>query len=455
MKRLTKLMSLGLVLMMVVGMLSACGSKKDDAKSETKVSDGGKKIVIRCWNDEFASRMANFCPGYEANNKEKPLEGGKYNGIVVEFIQVENQDNAYQKQLDAALKEQANKSGDELIDAFLVEADYAAKYVQTSYTADVTALGITAADLSKQYQYTKDAVTDAKGILKGVSWQACPAGLIYRRDIAKEVLGTDDPAEVQKAVANWAEFEKTAQKMKDAGYTMLSGYDDTFRVFSNNATSKWVIDGKLNIDKAIKDWADQTKNFTDKGFNDKTSLWADEWNANMATDAKVFCFFGPAWMIDFCMHAGDKGYVANEGGWALTEGPQSFFWGGTWICPANGTDNAKELKEIILAMTTNDDVMKNITEKANDFVNNKPLMEKMAASDYSSEVLGGQNPLGIFANIANTISLKNLTTYDQGCNEEFQAAMKDYFTGNTKTYEDAVAAFKNKLKDKYPELKMD
>ena len=34
------------------------------------------------------------------------------------------------------------------------------------------------------------------GVVKGVSFQCCPSALIYRRSIAKDVLGTDDPAEV-------------------------------------------------------------------------------------------------------------------------------------------------------------------------------------------------------------------------------------------------------------------
>ena len=41
-------------------------------------------------------------------------------------------------------------------------------------------------------------MTDSDGNLKGLSWQGCPGTMIYRRDIAKEVFGTDDPAEVQK-----------------------------------------------------------------------------------------------------------------------------------------------------------------------------------------------------------------------------------------------------------------
>lgn len=62
---------------------------------------------------------------------------------------------------------QADAPADDKIDLFLVEADYALKYVDTDYTMPIKDLGITDDDLSKQYQYTKDIVTDSKGVLKG------------------------------------------------------------------------------------------------------------------------------------------------------------------------------------------------------------------------------------------------------------------------------------------------
>ncbi len=450
MKRVTKLLSLCLVLMMVVGMLSACGDKEEKAGS---FSDGGKVLNIRVWNDEFARRMRDHMPGYTAKNPDNALEGGTLGDITVNFIQVENQGTAYQDALDAALEAQANASGDDLLDIFLVEVDYAAKYVQSEYSLDVKKLGLTDTDLANQYQYTKDAVT-YNGALKGVTWQACPAGLIYNREIAKEVLGTDDPAEVQKAVSDWATFTATAEEMKEAGYYMVAGYDDTFRVFSNNVSSKWVEDGKLNIDAQLSAWVDQTKEFTDKGYNNKASLWGDTWSAGFYPDGGVFCYFGPAWFIDFSMAADTEGSIANQGGWGLCEGPQNYFWGGTWICAASGTDNAKEIVEIMKAMTCNETVMKGIVEKDGDFINHKPAMEAMAQTDYSNKVLGGQNPLPIFVAAANSIELKNLSTYDQGCNETFQAAMKDYFDGVC-DYETALKNFKEDIHTKYPAISVD
>lgn len=109
----------------------------------------------------------------------------------------------------------------------------------------VADLGITEDEVADQYQYTKDVMTDADGNLKGLSWQGCPGTMIYRRDIAKEVFGTDDPAEVQKKVADWDTFKATAEELKEKGYQMTSTVNDSYRVFSNNVSTPWVVDGKI------------------------------------------------------------------------------------------------------------------------------------------------------------------------------------------------------------------
>ncbi|MBQ6363398.1 MAG: carbohydrate ABC transporter substrate-binding protein, partial [Lachnospiraceae bacterium] len=71
---------------------------------------------------------------------------------------------------------------------------------------------------------------------------------------------------------------------------------------------------------------------------------------------------------------------------------------------------------------------------------------------YGDAVLGGQNALAMFCAGADKIDLSNISAYDQGCNEEFQNAMKNYFEGNYATYEEALDAFYKAVTEKYPEL---
>ena len=162
---------------MVAGMLAGCGkgsdsgtpsdTSKGDASNATEsassnLKDDGKVLNIYCWNEEFKSRITAHYPDY----KEVDATHGKIGDVDVVWNITPSDDNAYQNNLDAALLNQQDAPADDKIDIFLVEADNALKYVDTDYTAPVKDLGITDADLSKQYQYTKDIVTDSKGVLK-------------------------------------------------------------------------------------------------------------------------------------------------------------------------------------------------------------------------------------------------------------------------------------------------
>jgi hypothetical protein len=96
--------------------------------------------------------------------------------------------------------------------------------------------------------------------------------------------------------------------------------------------------------------------------------------------------------------------------------------------------------------------MTDIVKKDNDFVNNKPAMEAMAQDEtYGDAVLGGQNALPMFCAGADKIVMDQITIYDQGCNEEFQKAMKGYFEGTTDK-ESAINAFYKAVVEKYPDL---
>ena len=458
-----KVVSALLCATMVATMFVGCGGNNDskpadtsasDATAESQVDDAadeGKVLNIYCWNEEFKSRITAHYPGYE----EVDATHGKIGDVDVVWNITPNDDNAYQNNLDQTLQNQESAAADDKIDIFLVEADYALKYVDTDYTLPITDLGISEEDLSKQYQYTKDIVTDSNGTLKGVSWQGCPGVLFYNRDAAKEVLGTDDPAEVQKYVSDWDTFNETATKMKAAGYKMTSSANDTYRVYSNNVTSKWVQDGKINIDDNIMKWVDDSKELVDAGETGTHDLWSDDWSKGFYPEGKVFCYFGPAWLINFSMKADDEKSIAAQGGWGLVNGPQGFFWGGTWICAAQGTDNPSLVKDIMLKMTTDDDIMKEIAQKDSDCVNNKEVLKALASDDSgSNKVLGGQNPYQMLADGAEKVDMSNISIYDQGCNEEFQKAMKNYFDGNA-SYDDALAQFKSAIVEKYPELTTD
>ena len=472
-------LSLILATAMVAGSLVGCGGSSSASSSSAPAeepakeaeaeapaaeaeaapaADGASVVNIYCWNNEFPNRMMDHYPGFTANDPADSTKGGKIGDTVINFVVTDNKDNMYQNKLDEALAAQATAADNDKVDIFLIEADYAMKYTDPSVNVamPLDELGITDADLSKQFQYTKDVVTDADGKIRGSSWQACSGGLIFNREIAKQVLGSDDLETVQAAVADWDAFNATAQKMKDAGYKIVATVNDTFRVYSNNVSGKWVQDGKIVVDDNVKKWADDSKALVDAGMTTTNDMWSDDWSKGFQAPGDVFCYFGPAWLINFSMGADpskeDDGSIAHAGGWGLVNGPQGFYWGGTWICAAQGTDNADVVKDIILNMTTNDDIMKDIAVKDSDCVNNKDVLTALATDEtFGNAILGGQNPYQMLSDGAEKIDLSNLSEYDQACVEEYQNAMKNFFDGNA-TYEEALAQFFTAVGEKHPEL---
>lgn len=419
------------------------------------VEPEGKVLNIWCWNDEFRQRVTQFYPGYIDNGDST----GRIGDVTVKWTINAAVDNGYQIPLDVALIDQNNVTADEKIDIFLIEPDYADKYVNSSYTLDLGSIGITDADIAEMYPYTKEIATDKYGALKGASWQATPGVFAYRRSIAREVLGTDDPAEVQKYLADWDKFDETAAKMKSAGYYMLSGYDEAYRTFSQNVSAPWVNeDGQIIIDENILRWIEQTKTYTDSEYfnpahsnNSWSGRWSEIWFEDHLPDSKVFGFFYSTWGVNFTlpMNAGDEGY----GDWAICEGPDSYFWGGTWICAAYQTDNKSLVTDIIYQMCCNEEVAYAMATDPNtlDYANNMAAMERAANSDYSDGFLGGQNSFEIFHEAATKVDMSNISPYDLLLNETLQYAFADYFNG-LNDYDTALQCFYNNVVIKYPEL---
>ena len=413
--------------------------KEEVAKVEeaAPAAEEGKVFNIYAWNEEYKGFFEKYYTVPE--------------GVTVNWIITPSQDGAYQDKLDEALLGQADASDDEKVDMFLAEADYILKYTNSEATQDVTALGVT--DFSNTYAYTVQAASDASGVVKGVSFQCCPSAMIYRRSIAKDVLGTDDPAEVQAAMSDWDKFAAVAEQAAAKGYMITASEAETYRVFSNNVSSPWVdADNKVQIDSSIQAWMKQAKDFTDKGYTQTCDIWSDECTAQMFKDGKVMTYFGPAWYFNFCMGNAQDPEKGCPGDWAICEGPAAHFWGGTWLLAPAGTDNPTMLADIMNTFINDADVCSKLVENEKQFSNNQAVNSKFAEDpNYGSDFLGGQNDTAVFAEMSKNIKFENQTVYDQLLNEGLQQYWREY-CDNTVTEEVTMSNFYKYINEKYPTI---
>ncbi len=457
-----KIAALLLAVVMVLGMVG-CGSSSSSAPAATEAPKAeapaaeapkaeapaaeapaaeapkaeGKVFNIYAWNEEFKGFFEKYYTVPE--------------GVTVNWIITPSDNGAYQQKLDEALLNQATAADDEKVDMFLAEADYIQKYVDSDYTQDITAMGVT--DFSNTYKYTVQAASDASGVVKGVSFQCCPSALIYRRSIAKDVLGTEDPAEVQALLDSWDKFNAVAADAKAKGYLMTGSFAETYRVFSNNCTMPWVDeDNNLQFDPQIEAWIEQTDKFVQNGYTLTAGIWDQEKNDQMFADGKVMCFFGPAWYFNFCMGNAQDPEKGCVGDWAICEGPAAHFWGGTWLLAPAGTDNAALVADIMDTFINNEEVCSALVENEAQFSNNMKVNAKYAEDpNFGSEFLGGQNPVAVFSTMTDNIKWENHTIYDQLLNEGLQNNLREYFQG-TVDKETALDNFYKFINETYPTI---
>ncbi|MCR5526640.1 MAG: ABC transporter substrate-binding protein [Lachnospiraceae bacterium] len=445
--------------LMGAGVLTGCGSASMASTgaggSYFSSDEEGKVINIWTWNEEFRNRVTDYYPEVKETSSDGTVTTLK-DGTEIHWTINPNQDGVYQDKLDEALKQQASADQDDKIDIFLAETDYLVKYIDKDIDVAIPLkeLGIDPeSDLYDQYKYTKDAACDADGVQRATSWQGCPGVFIYRRDIAREVFGTDDPDEVHALIADWDKYNEAAEKLKEAGYYMNSSTIDTQRVYTNNTKAPWVEKGSttVKVDENVVKWIKDTKENLDKGYIHTTDgQWADTWNKDQGADSKVFGFFGPAWFVDFTLTP-NYGESA-EPNWGICESPQAYNWGGSFIVGCSGTDNKEHIKDIMLSLTGNKDVLLDIAKGTGDFTNTQSGMKELSEDDsFKSEFLCGQNPYKIYAPAAENIVMDKLSPYDQGCVEALGNSFGDYFNDKV-DFEKAKENFETTIKERYPDI---
>ncbi|MBP7185892.1 MAG: carbohydrate ABC transporter substrate-binding protein [Ruminococcus sp.] len=356
------------------------------------------------------------------------------------------------------------KSGDDL-DVYFCEADWALKYINDDEkTLALDKLGLGDSDFANIYSYTDEIGKDSNGVRKGVSWQAAAGGFYYRSDLAKDFLGVEDPEAMQAKIGDWDKFVAAAKEVSEAsgGKTALADtLGGMWQAYACGRTTPWVVDNKLQIDDFCEDFANTAKELWDCGGITKNSQWSDEWTAAGTNDTCMGYFVSTWGFGGFALDAAGGEGGATYGKWAVCEGPQPFYWGGTWIVVNPKTDNGEEARDFIVSATSDEAQMAAYATSKPEYVNNSKVMDDLISSDTVfnktiTDNMGGQNFYAALAENAKGINFNGLITeYDATVKTDFINAVKENFLDGGATWEETVEAFKDLVSEDITSLDWD
>jgi hypothetical protein len=417
-------------------------------------ADGKAVINIMSFTDEVPGMVTKYMEAH-------PEVAEKYD---VNTTITATTDGLYQPALIQALSAADSNSPD----IYCAEAAFVLKFAQgdaAEFAAAYEDLGIDVAALTEAADIAKYTIEigtrPSDGKLVGLGYQATGGAFIYRRSIAKDVWGNDDPAFVAEKIGagsgSWDAFFAAAAELKEKGYAIVSGDGDMWHAVENSSDAAWVVDGKLTIDPKREAFLDYSKTLKDNGYHHDTQDWQEGWFADMKKDGGVFGFYGPAWLINYTIGANcGEGDESSYGDWGVCAPNVGFFWGGTWVFAGKtvvGSEKAEVIADIIKWITLDTDEESLQYKWANGTLNGEGGTKDtvasgvvMAKSNGTMDFLAGQDMFEVFVPANQYANGTNMTQYDEDINSYWRDAVRQYTAGNL-SREDALNAFKQNVAD--------
>lgn len=422
--------------------ITACSNSGADSSS-------GKKEKIVVWT--LAEDLKTFADYYMEKNPDKEVE--------VQIIAPAD----YVTKVTTALRGKSDTPdvivGEPQMLPNLFEAGFFEDLTQEPYNAEQYK--------DKIVNYAYEAGKDSDGVLRALTYQVTPGGITYRRDIAKEVFGTDDPAVIGEKFKDVNTIIETAKVLKEKGYMIFSDTGNLRWFTYGNDAEPWVKDGKLMMNQSRLDYMDAAVTL----YQEKLVAFAPEWsaawyasmNGEIPVDAEwadlaevdpnspktqVFAYSLPTWgTLILRDNAKD-----TAGQFGVTTGPNPYTSGGTFIGISSYSKKKDAAWDFVKFCTLDEDVANWWIDKSNgDVVALKSVLE--AHKDDENAALGGQKSYAFWLERANSVDYSLITKYDDQIGEYFGQAITSVQEGKM-SKDDALKEFYKNVKTIYPEIEV-
>lgn len=256
--------------------------------------------------------------------------------------------------------------GDTPADIYLSELDYLYDFVDGEFASISAPYSDFIDDLDAKIEYAelsdvaKTIGKDSSGTIKALPYENTSGLFYYRRSIAREVFGSDDPMTIMEQIGagtgDWNKYLEACEILKAHGYAMTSSLDDVWNPCNYGASTPWVTNGSLSLDPSRAVFLDLSRIMSEGGYTNGTGSWTKEWENDMAgigTDQKtgkmrqVFSFMGPLWFLHYTMQYNCEAGSPAYNDWGVCMAPVSFVWGGSAVLARKDSVENKDKKEFI------------------------------------------------------------------------------------------------------------
>lgn len=285
---------------------------------------------------------------------------------------------------------------------------------------------------SKIAPYTVDIGKSDDGKIRALSHQAAVSTFGYKRDMAIEYLGTDDPEEIGEMFSTSDKILETARRLKEASSgkaKIFPSMAELMRMYLGARKHAWVEDGKFIIDPKMLEFVSLAKKLRDEDIEGGMDAWTPQWSAAIQDDIH-FAWAIPTWGVPWIIEVNQVEYQKNKGNWGLAKFPLAYVWGGTWFGIYKESKNKELAWEFIKFITCNTEQSVAWAKSSGDFVSNLEAIDTLTKDETMVNKTINQNPYEVFGSMIKDINGSTMTQYDDAIVNNFYDAMMEYLADN-------------------------
>ncbi|HEY5585217.1 MAG TPA: extracellular solute-binding protein [Ruminiclostridium sp.] len=333
-----KIASIILVIACLVSFV-ACGSNSATNTSDSSTVAGttsagssnttisGEKTVISMWGWET----------YEQQKEEFDKFSELNPNLKVEMTIIKQSDMPVRVQTALA-------SGTQMPDIAWLEMSVRGKLLSLDCWDDLTKTPYNI-DTSLLVPSMLPLATNEKGEFVGLDDGPSMAGIAFKRDLAKQYLGSDDPVEVQKMFPTWDAFIQKGKEVKEKSggkIFMLPSLGDILVMARGQNNIPYAVGDTLNLKESLGPAFQLCIDMKTAGIVDTIAMDSPAYNASIAEKNHMFLpapYWGPRWIID--LNDPD-----NKNMWGLMVPPGGGYpYGGTsWSIPKTALHKEEAIK---------------------------------------------------------------------------------------------------------------
>lgn len=335
--------------------------------------------------------------------------------------------------------QQALASGSELPTIIPMDITLIGNWKKMGITENLLDYGL---DTSKYNSALIEAATDEEGNVIGLFENVCPAGIAYKRDLAKEYFGTDDPEELAEMFSSYDAYVEKGKEVSE------KSEGEVFLFHSGQAVAEWlyfasdianVTDDTINMTDKMTDVMGKLVELRDAGAVDSYQNGTAEANATYADDKHIF-YPCPDWALTYYIESNDP---EGSGNWGLIKAPVGYSHGGTAMgISSSATEEQKEAAyDFITWAVSSEEGATVAKDKAGYITQDTTIATDEFCKRSDEEFFGGQDISSLYyKDIASSISIAAPSPFDNDIvsvrNDVAQQLMNDA----EMTLDDAVKA---------------